>query len=86
MNVCTIFLVTEQRIDDSLKEHHENNAGNTNGLKWKCIARLLRMKKYVLLLSKNLSRKPIYVFLLHSKEQTYLYSCLERNMERMDPL
>lgn len=30
-----MFLVTEQRIDDRLKEHHENNAANTNGLKWK---------------------------------------------------
>lgn len=27
-NVCITFLVTEQRTDDRIKQHRENNAGN----------------------------------------------------------
>jgi len=34
-NVCTTFLVIEQRIDVIFKEHRENNTGSTNRLKQK---------------------------------------------------
>lgn len=72
-NMSTIFLVIEQRINDTFKEHHENNAGSTNRLKQKVYCVLLRMAMQALFVWKNLSKKPLWFFLSpHTTEQKCL--------------
>lgn len=66
-NVCTIFLVIEQRIDDIFKEHRENNTGNTNRLKKKIYCVTAKNENASFVLCKRILVKSQSIFITSYK-------------------